>query len=59
MMDDCPNTKRKQYKRQWDELCGKDREVRGPIEGYEEGDSELDFSDWENEKEQRRKRRKL
>jgi hypothetical protein len=59
MMDDCPSTKRKQYKRQWDELCAKDREARGPVEGYEAGDSELDFSDWENEKEQRRKRRKL
>ena len=55
MMDDFPwEIVRKRYKRKWDELRMKEREERGHIEGYQSGDSELDFSEWEETKEERR-----
>jgi hypothetical protein len=58
-MDDFPDNMRKHYRRQWEALCAKDRGERGTIDGYESGDSELEFSDWEDAKERRRKKRKL
>jgi hypothetical protein len=54
MMDNYPDKRGKQYTCQWNELCAKDRKARGPIEGYEEGNSEVDFSDWEDEKKSRK-----
>ncbi len=58
-MDDFPDKMRTHYRRQWDELCAKPRTERGTIDAYESGDSELDFSEWEDAKERRRKKRKL
>jgi hypothetical protein len=58
-MDDFPGNMRKHYRRQWEDLCAKDRGERGTIDGYELGDSELELSDWEDAKERRRKKRKL
>jgi hypothetical protein len=58
-MDDFPDKMRIHYRRQWDELCAKPRNERGTIDGYESNDSELEFSEWEDAKERRRKKRKL
>ena len=58
-MDDFPGNMRKHYRRQWEDLCAKDRGERGTIDGYELGDSEWELSDWEDAKERRRKKRKL
>jgi hypothetical protein len=56
-MDDSTKCMRSRYRREWDELCGKEREDRDVIDGYEEGDSDLDFSDWEEAKKERRYKR--
>jgi hypothetical protein len=45
---------RKRYKLRWDELRIKERRERGHIKGYQSGDSDLDFSEWEDAKEERR-----
>lgn len=58
-MDDFPGNMRKRYRGQWEDLCAKDRDERGTIDGYESGDSELEFSEWEDAKERRKKKRKL
>jgi hypothetical protein len=52
-IDDFPHETRQRYKFKWDELRMKKREERGYIDGYQEGDSELDFSEWEDAKEER------
>lgn len=58
-MDDFPDKMRIHYRRQWDELCAKPRSERGTIDGYESDDSELEFSEWEDAKQRRRKEKKL
>ena len=45
MIDDFPHEARQRYKFKWEELRMKKREERGYIEGYQSGDSELDFSE--------------
>jgi hypothetical protein len=54
MMDDFPEKTRQRYRFKWDELRVRKREERGYIEGYQSGDSELDFSEWEDAKRERR-----
>jgi hypothetical protein len=54
-IDDFPlEITRRKYKPVWDELRMKERRERGYIEGYQLGDSELDFSEWEDAKKERR-----
>jgi hypothetical protein len=53
-LDDFDSSMRTKYRQKWNELCGENREDRGPIDGYEEGDSDLEFSDWEKAKKERR-----
>jgi hypothetical protein len=54
MIDDFPHETRQRYKFKWEELRRKEREERGYIYGYILGDSELDFSEWEDAKKERR-----
>jgi hypothetical protein len=54
MIDDFPRETRQRYRFKWEELRTRKREERGFIEGYQSGDSELEFSEWEDAKEQRR-----
>ena len=58
MVDDCEGAKRAMLRRKWDALCENKKEERAMR--WVDGDSELDFSEWEevNKKRQRRLRRK-
>jgi len=57
MTDDFPGLTRVGHKRQWDRYMEMAREQRPYVELYEEGDSDLELSDWEAEKEIRKKNR--
>jgi hypothetical protein len=59
MMDDFHDCMEKKLIQEWDDWCGKDREERGPVEGYEEGDSDLEFPEWLDVKEEREERKYL
>ncbi|KAN0098529.1 hypothetical protein V8E51_014192 [Hyaloscypha variabilis] len=50
MMDDFPGLTRKLSRKQWRMYMDKERNERPLIDGYEEGDSELELSEWEEEK---------
>jgi hypothetical protein len=54
--DDFPGCVRTKYKSRWRILMSMDKKARGTIVGYESGDSDLDFSEWEEAKEKRNKR---
>jgi hypothetical protein len=58
MMDDFGDCMREKYRKKWDDLRCMAREDRGLIVEYEEGDSDLDFSEWEEEKEKRNRARR-
>ena len=59
MVDDFPGLTRKRHKRQWDNYMKMDRETRPYIELYQDGDSELELSEWEVEKEIRKRNRTI
>jgi hypothetical protein len=50
MMDDFPGLTRKLFRKQWRMYMDKERNESPLIDGYEEGDSELELSEWEEEK---------
>jgi hypothetical protein len=54
--DDFPDCVRTKYRSRWRILMSMDKKERGTIVGYESGDSDLDFSEWEEAKEKRTKR---
>jgi hypothetical protein len=53
-MDDSPKCMKNKYRARWNEQCGKTREDRGTISGYEDGDSDFDFDEWKKAKRERR-----
>jgi hypothetical protein len=55
MLDDSPQIMRAKYRQQWNDLHSKTRVERGPIEGYEDGDSDFELSEWEDAKMKRRR----
>ncbi|KAE9373491.1 hypothetical protein N431DRAFT_438760 [Stipitochalara longipes BDJ] len=64
MIDDFPGLTREKHRHQWDMFMRMERAKRPSIEAYEEGDSDLDLTEWEEKKEMRRskdkdKKRKL
>jgi hypothetical protein len=54
--DDFPGCVRTKYRSRWRILMSMDKKERGTIVGYESGDSDLDFSEWEEATEKRTKR---
>jgi hypothetical protein len=53
LVDDCERSRNVMYSRTWDNLCAKPHHSRGHICGYEEGDSDCEFTQWQERKAKR------
>jgi len=53
LMDDCARSRDMMYSRKWENLRQQAPEERGHVCGYEEGDSDHDFEQWQERKSKR------